>query len=217
MIGFRSGKLTVEASAEGATPKRAFWLCRCDCGGSRVVMGKYLRAFEVKSCGCLNRTSLVPRTTHGLTQAGMKKPRAYITWASMKERCLNPKSKKWPIYGGRGITVTPRWMKFENFYADMGDPPAGMSLDRIDVNKGYSKKNCRWATPQQQARNTRTNRYLQYGGRKQILQAWAEELAVSAGTLHARVAKHGEREAINHFIQRKNHGLPQQYQDGHTG
>lgn len=82
----------------------------------------------------------------------------YYTWRAMKNRCLNKKTDNYKHYGGRGITVCDEWVNsFICFHKDMGSRPKGMSLDRIDNNKGYSKENCRWASSIIQGRNQRTS------------------------------------------------------------
>jgi len=87
----------------------------------------------------------------------ISRTRTYRSWSQMKERCLNVNSNKFPHYGGRGITICERWMKFSNFHADMGERPEGMSIDRIDNDGNYEPENCKWSTSSQQNRNRRIN------------------------------------------------------------
>ena len=152
ITGQRFGRLkALRLEPQGAS--RAFnWTCLCDCGSTVVVPGTKLRHGHTKSCGCLSvDTAAALNLTHGLS----KTSGAYRSWLSMRSRCLYPTHKDWHNYGGRGITFCRRWERFENFYADMGERPPGLTLDRKDNDKGYSKSNCRWATRSEQARNQR--------------------------------------------------------------
>lgn len=116
----------------------------------------------------------------------MSHSRAYTSWRGMIDRCTNPNMASWKDYGGRGITVCERWRTFEHFYADMGDPPGGMTLDRIDVDGNYEPSNCRWATTAVQSRNRRNNVFITDDGVTQTLHDWAREKGISAGTLSYR-------------------------------
>lgn len=127
--------------------RKTFWHCTCECGQTSLVLTKDLRSG--KSTGC--RKCHVK--THGHT--GTK---IYNVWRAMIARCNNPDDARYKYYGGRGITVCARWLKFENFLKDMGIPPTGLSIERMDNERGYSKKNCKWATHTEQMRNRRNSR-----------------------------------------------------------
>jgi hypothetical protein len=108
----------------------------------------------------------------------------------MRSRCQDPNNRAFKNYGGRGIEVAERWEKFDNFWADMGKRPSKKhTIERIDNNKHYDPSNCRWATSQEQARNRRTNRWIEYDGRKMILKDWAKELGISHAALAYRLKR----------------------------
>lgn len=116
--------------------------------------------------------------------------RAYYAWRNMRIRCLNSKSAAWENYGGRGISICPEWVDdYDKFYFDMGDPGEGESLDRINVDLGYSKDNCRWATWKVQANNKRTNRLITHNGVTRTLAQWADSLGWSSDTIHHRLVR----------------------------
>ena len=110
-----------------------------------------------------------------------------------KGRCTNPKDPKFPIYGGRGITMCQRWLDgFSNFLEDMGECPEGHTLDRIDPHKGYNPENCRWATISEQARTRTDNVLVYHDGAKLILKDFAALMGVNYKSLHRRVRYLGE-------------------------
>lgn len=110
-----------------------------------------------------------------------------ITWTGMKQRCSNPKSPDYYRYGGRGITFDERWREYKNFLADMGERPKGMTLDRIDVNGNYTKRNCRWADAKTQCNNTRANLYISYSGQNKTATEWSRITGLSMRCIAYRV------------------------------
>ncbi len=183
------GKLTVIKRdylfrKDGSKTADAAWLCLCDCGKNKVIRGSSLISGKTKTCGC--------STTDAVTTHGMSKTRTYSTWRSMRERCLSETNKSFHRYGGRGITVCDRWVKnFKTFVLDMGEKPTGMSLERINNDKGYSPDNCRWATKREQDRNKSTNRFIEHNGERLCVSDWAAKIGISHKTLHYRIVVSG--------------------------
>lgn len=156
MIGRVFGRLTI-LERDGDKDR---WSCECSCGSGLTLSksGKLLRSGETKSCGCLQRENAKQQAVNNTGVAvthGMTKTKEYVAWKNMKARCDDIKHKAYPNYGGRGIGYTTDWETFEGFYLDMGDCPDSLTLDRLDVNLGYTKGNCEWADNFQQGINRR--------------------------------------------------------------
>src|SRR5687768_15266949 len=125
--GQRFGRWTVLSLALRTGPGQSRWLCRCDCGTEAVVASDGLRKGRSRSCGCSKREpGSNGKVTHGHSVGNHSL--TYRTWAGMKSRCTNPNEDNYHRYGGRGIRYCDRWEEFENFLADMGVKPRGMSL-----------------------------------------------------------------------------------------
>lgn len=126
--------------------------------------------------------------SHGHTVNG-KSSKTFQVWHDMIRRCRSKNRKDYCRYGGRGIDVCDRWLKFENFLADMGEKPDGMSIDRKDNNGNYEPGNCRWATSIEQSANKRNNVLLTYLGKTQHVAAWASETGIKHSTIRKRISK----------------------------
>lgn len=174
------GKLVVIAPAELDKRRSAWWLCVCHCGNVVVRKGQDIKKPGVHSCGCIST-----RAKHGAT--GSKEFKA---WIDMIRRCTIDANKRFPAYGGRGITVCESWLtSFETFYQDMGPCPDGYSLDRVDNNGNYCPDNCRWASKHEQSNNKRTNKTITYKGETRTIAQWARELNIGPETLSYRIMR----------------------------
>jgi hypothetical protein len=193
--GTRFGRLVVQARTEKkrASSHEAWWLCLCDCGGTKSVSSSGLKRGTVQSCGCLqaesNRIKAAANVRHGYAKqsAAPHIRHTHRAWIALRQRCINPRTPAFGHYGGRGIDVCERWLQsFENFLADMGTRPDGLTLERLDNNKGYGPDNCKWGTRKEQSNNTRHNVKVEYNGVVLNLTQWAERTGIKFNTLKMR-------------------------------
>lgn|SRR5262249_55667771 len=160
------------------------WACECECGKSTIAYARQLISGHKASCGCLKYEASVSngkkQLEHG--HSGQNSP-TYRSWIAMRSRCNNKDDHNYVRYGGRGITVCNEWNSFEAFLRDMGERPKGTTLGRRDNDQGYSKVNCQWETPKQQARNRRSNRRIAWGNRAMTLAELVDLTGVSRASL----------------------------------
>lgn len=179
----RFGRLVALEVAGVNKSKNKVWRCACDCGAITIASSSNLIRGVTTSCGCYK----AERQREANIRHGQHGTGAHTSWMSMRQRCLNPKCPAFPSYGGRGITICPRWDRFENFLDDMGQRPHGLELDRIDVNGNYEPSNCRWATQLQQGRNQRKTRFATINGATKPLTEWADHYGINRKTLETRL------------------------------
>lgn len=160
--GMGFGRVTITRKDKD---RRWFGLCSCGSPEKSFLIANLVNG-TTESCGC-------GRMTHCLSK---KQKASYNVWFNMIDRCHNSRHPYFHRYGGRGISVDPRWVKFENFFEDMGPQPAGYTLERKKNNLGYSKENCTWDTRKAQANNRSSNRLLTLDGETMNVKQWANHL-----------------------------------------
>lgn len=199
MIGQRFGRLVVLERAE-SNGRQAKWKCQCDCGRISTPFGFSLKSGDSKSCGCVAAEKSKERWKnptpdmraklgkHAITH-NMSKHKAFRAWTDMKTRCLHKKSKWYPSYGGRGITICQRWLDgFIYFWEDMG--PAwfeGATLGRIDNNGNYEPSNVRWETARQQQRNKSNTLFIDTPQGKRPISEVCDETGLSRNCIVYRI------------------------------
>lgn len=179
--GSRFGKLTVISRGGLIYNGCKEWICICDCGKETRASSTKLITGQKASCGCTSNGE-----ESNLYKHGHYGTRTYRIWQNMKTRCMNTKSQFYEQYGGRGITVCEKWMKFEGFIDDMGECPPGMTIDRKNNDQGYEKDNCRWATSKEQSNNRSSNINITINHETKTLKQWCEQFGVKYTTAYWR-------------------------------
>lgn len=188
LTGQRFGKLTVIKRVGSDCHKNALWLCECDCGsGTTIVPGTKLVLGKIKSCGCYRSNVLA--TIHKKYFDPWVKYLAIHKLGAMKARCYDRSREDYPRYGGRGITICDEWLNdpllFAKWSLENGYKP-GLSIDRIDNNKGYSPDNCRWIPLNKQSSNRRICRYLIVNNEAKTIGEWADIIGVHRSGLYRK-------------------------------
>lgn len=175
------------------------WRCLCDCGKEHKADAGALRSGNTKSCGCLRGE----KSGHTTDKNGKQKhTRTYKSWCHAKDRCFNPKCKKYPLYGGRGITMCDSWKNsFITFLKDMGECPPNKTIDRINNDGNYEPGNCRWATPSEQANNQRQTVFLKFPSGERVTLSTASKIyAIRRGTLYNYFHNYGHDITVNRLL-----------------
>jgi hypothetical protein len=186
ITGQRFGKLVVLKVDHLDLRRRSWWWhCKCDCGSTCIIDGHSLRSGNTQSCGCLR----LERLSEKLFVHGKSKDPLYDVWIALKARCLDSNNTNFVHYGGRGITVCDDWLEFVPFqdWALDSGYKKGLSIDRIDNNKGYYPENCRWVSHKVNNRNKRNNHLVTYKGETKIVTVWAESLNMPPSVLMHRL------------------------------
>lgn len=202
ITGKRFGRLTVIKfiPQEERKARQYDWWCKCDCGNEIKANASKLKTGAQQSCGCL-KAEMKNYLGDKTRKYKYSCRRLYIIYKQMLSRCLNSTDKRYGDYGGRGISVCNDWIDnydtfaewaFQNGYDEKAKKGV-CTLDRIDVDKGYSPDNCRWITNQKQQNNRRNNVYLEYNGKKQSLAEWAREYNIPYGTLYGGIKRYGKK------------------------
>lgn len=190
LVGKKFNRLTViKFIPQNERTVRGYnWLCQCECGKMIKANASKLKSGMQQSCGCLKE-----EMKYNIGNVNKKykytNKRLYGIYKAMLSRCYDTKGREYNNYGGRGITVCEEWLGEYGYDVfaewalstgyDINAKHGDCTIDRVDVNKGYSPDNCTWKTNKQQQNNKRTNHLITYNGETHNLKEWSEILSIS--------------------------------------
>ena len=185
MTGVKINRLTGLEFVGINKHKQCLWRFECDCGKRMTAAAYRVRNGNTKSCGCL-ASEMVTQRNKSMATHKMTRTPTYRSWQSMIERCTKENHKSYERY--KHLQIQDEWLKsFEAFLAHVGVRPKGTTLDRINNEQGYVIGNVRWATPEQQARNRRTNKFVSIDGKKMTYAEAAKVLGITRQAVRYRV------------------------------
>ena len=180
ITGKRFNRWTVLYRTEDYTTKSGNkftqYMCMCDCGEIRKVFANSLKNGKSKSCGCYASEVSAKVCKENFKTHDKTKTRLYQIYHGMIKRCYNPNASNYKNYGERGVTVCDEWLdSWETFesWANENGYSDSLSIDRIDVDSGYSPSNCRWVDRVAQANNRTTNVYITYNNETHTIAEWS--------------------------------------------
>ena len=181
LTGKRFKNLTVIAYSHKDPYGSLMWRCRCDCGKETIVRSTSLRKGQIESCGCRSKSR----------KHGLHRHKLYNVWQGLKTRCNNPNSNRFKYYGGKGIKVCEEWLEFNNFFnwAVTHGYKEGLTLDRLDSEKGYSLDNCQWVDYKHQNSHKSNQKRILYGGREFTLKEATRIAQVPLTTIYRRLRR----------------------------
>lgn len=188
LTGQRFGRLTVVRLSERRSGRKTFWICKCDCGNEKIVRSDIIKSGNTRSCGCLHKEQAIRNVSKNHKHKMSYTPLHY-RWLNIKDRCNNSRNGSYQRYGGRGIKVCEEWNNnFQAFYdwAVSNGYKESLSIERKDVNKGYSPSNCEWIPMIEQANNRRSTIWIKHEDEKMNLMQLSKKVGINYGTLLRR-------------------------------
>lgn len=179
-------RLSVKKYVESDKRDRSRWLCKCDCGKENIIRGDSLIGNKIKSCGCLQKENIIELNKIHDRSSSIE----YKIWQQTLQKCNNPKNSQFVNFKRLEITVCDRWLKFQNFYDDMGDRPSKKHvLSRINTSKGYFPDNCKWTTRTERNRTNKRNIFLTINEERKTISEWSEKLNIKSNKIRKRISR----------------------------
>ena len=186
LIGRKYGYLTVIGDAGRTKKYEHLWLCKCECGNTKITRGNRLKTGSCKSCGCYQKQQVAKANT----RHGKSRTKLYKVWSTMIQRCENSNVQEYKNYGQLGISVCSEWHDFETFekWSMLNGYTEGLTIDRINNQGNYNPRNCRWVSYTVQANNKQSNHLVTIGDETKTISEWCRVYHINDSTVRSRLS-----------------------------